>query len=378
MNYEILTGDCRETLKTLPAGSVHCVVTSPPYFGLRDYGHAGQIGLERSVDLYVGALVEVFAEIWRVLRPDGVAWLNLGDSYNGSGGAGGDYGPGGLKEGQPKYPGRRIGGLKPKDLIGVPWRVAFALQAAGWWLRADVIWAKPNPMPESVTDRPTRSHEYMFLLSKSERYFYDAVAVAEEKAESTINDSRTNDNGSRRDRGFPGAASNGGTNLGGAGGTRNRRSVWSISSEPYAGAHFAVMPTALVEPAILAGTSAHGVCEVCGAPWVRVSEREVLPAPDRINNNAFKHDAMTTHGEGAATLRNIVNRIDKGWRPSCACNAGITPATVLDPFAGSGTVGVVAIRTGRRFIGCELNPAYVDLAHDRIRGTQPALLALGD
>lgn len=251
MTYTLHLGDCLQTLKTLPAESVQTCVTSPPYFGLRNYGHEGQIGLEQTVDEYVDKLVQVFREVRRVLRDDGTIWLNLGDSYNGSGGAGGDYGPGGLKEGQPRYPGRSIDGLKPKDLIGIPWRVAFALQADGWWLRSDIIWAKGNPMPESVTDRPTKAHEYIFLLSKSAKYFYDADAIAEPcnlpDAAGVPFATRRVINGevtviSRQDRTYN------------ASGTRNKRSVWFVNTKPYSGAHFATFPEDLILPCIRAGS----------------------------------------------------------------------------------------------------------------------------
>lgn len=246
----IYTGNCLDTLRALPSGIAHCCVTSPPYFGLRDYGHAGQIGLESTVERYVEGLVEVFAEVGRVLRPDATLWLNLGDSYNGSGGAGGDYAPGGLKDGQPKFPGRKVEGLKPKDLIGVPWRVAFALQAAGWYLRADVIWHKPNCMPDAATDRPTRNHEYVFLLSKRQQYFYDHVAIldaatAPPKKAGKKNAPNRND----------------GDRVGivrGDGKTRNKRSVWTVTPKPYKEAHFAPFPPAQTWEGFLKPLRWHG------------------------------------------------------------------------------------------------------------------------
>jgi DNA modification methylase len=295
-DWEILTGDVRQRLADIPDGSVRCCVTSPPYWGLRDYGEADQIGLEQTPEAYVAELVEVFREVRRVLADDGTLWLNLGDSYNGSGGAGGDYSEGGLKDGQPKYPGRRLASLKPKDLVGIPWRVAFALQADGWWLRQDIIWHKPNPMPESVTDRCTKAHEYVFLLTKSARYYYDANAVAEPAihAGHTVKTYASGKNQSGQP--FRDTAT-GGHDVH-VGETRNRRTVWSIATKPFKAAHFAVMPEALAEPCVLAGS-----------------------APGDL---------------------------------------------VLDPFSGSGTVAVVALRNNRRFIGVELNPEYVDIANDRI------------
>lgn len=423
MDYQLLQGDCMEVLKTVPAGSIHCVVTSPPYFGLRDYGVAGQIGLERTYQLYIEKMVQVFREVRRVLRDDGTVWLNLGDSYAGSWGnyGGQNRGNGDQREitngsqmHQKAYDGKelwrpptsnKMDGIKPKDLIGVPWRVAFALQADGWYLRSDIIWHKPNPMPESVTDRPTKAHEYIFLLSKSERYFYDSEAIKEP----AVTDDMRRPYGSQgawqmdgrpveqRPNGKPRTAGNkthkyvteyeqsdSEEHRTKAGllkvadvpwFTRNRRSVWTIATKPYSEAHFATYPVDLVEPCIKAGTSAHGCCEACGAPWVRVVERDVLPPPDRINNNAFKHDAMTTHGEGAATLRNIVVRDTLGWEPSCSCGAPVVPCTVLDPFNGSGTTGVAAIGLGRNYIGIDLNPDYLAMADRRLRNTQPALIA---
>lgn len=305
MSYRILQGDCLDTLRTLPDESVHCCVTSPPYYGLRAYlpdGHADkglEIGTEQTPAEYVAKLVQVFREVWRVLRPDATLWLNLGDSYNGSGGAG------------------RIDGLKPKDLIGIPWRVAFALQADGWWLRSDCIWHKPNPMPESVTDRPTKAHEYFFLLAKSQSYFYDAEAVREPLSPDTLKKNGIGANG----KGYPvnnrsatpdvyGIKEFTGNMTPGARRSMNpnganRRSVWTVATSPYSEAHFATFPPALIEPCILAG------CPVGG--------------------------------------------------------------TVLDPFAGSGTTLATALKHGRAAIGCELNPDYVSLIHKRIGKTQPML-----
>ena len=249
MNSLILIGDARQRLAGLPAGSARTCVTSPPYFGLRDYGVDGQIGLEETPEAYVAEMVALFREVWRVLADDGTLWLNIGDSYNGSGGAGGDYSPGGLKEGQPKYPGRKINGLKPKDLIGIPWRVAFALQADGWYLRSDIIWHKPNPMPESVTDRPTKSHEYLFLLTKSPRYYYDHKAIKEE----AVGGSGTWSEKTHNARLGHGTFKKDYTPS--EDGKRNKRDVWTITTKPFKGAHFAVMPEALVEPCVLAGSA---------------------------------------------------------------------------------------------------------------------------
>ena len=311
--WEILQGDCRETLRNLQAGSVQTCVTSPPYFGLRDYGVDGQIGLEPTPAEYVEQMVQVFREVRRVLRDDGTLWLNLGDSYNAHPGQRKATDKAGEKQqtvrGAQAAPSRSVDGLKPKDLIGIPWRVAFALQADGWYLRQDIIWHKPNPMPESVSDRCTKAHEYLFLLSKSERYHYDAAAIAEAS-------SGGSPAGNKRHK-YVDAAESGMTEHRTKAGllalsgieweTRNRRSVWTIPTQPFAGAHFAVMPEALVEPCILAGCPAGGL--------------------------------------------------------------------VLDPFTGSGTVGAVARRLGREFVGAELNPDYAEMARKRIAETQPPLFA---
>jgi DNA modification methylase len=245
----ILTGDCLEVLRGLPDGMAQTCVTSPPYYGLRDYGHAGQIGLEETPDAYVARLVDVFREVRRVLRDDGTLWLNLGDSYaraGGEGGCGANAQVGNTKSGEQRRNLVPPSGYKPKDLLGIPWMVAFALRADGWWLRQDIIWHKPNPMPESVTDRCTKAHEYVFLLTKSARYFYDADSIREAPtgrtdALSVINTGADNGREKRtlKNDGTIGA---------------NARSVWPIATQPYSGAHFATMPPALAERCIKAGS----------------------------------------------------------------------------------------------------------------------------
>jgi DNA modification methylase len=330
VSWEVKHGDALELLKALPEASVQCIVTSPPYWGLRDYGVAGQLGLEATPEEYVAALVALFREARRALRPDGTLWLNLGDTYASAGGEG-EQGSRGQRFDRRHTQERLIlknliGGLKPKDLVGVPWRVAFALQADGWWLRSDIVWSKPNPMPESVRDRPTKAHEYLFLLTKSERYYYDAASIAEpvvygdhprngvpgppiqapgQPVQSGITRARREGTkkailrgvgeGYYRPNGVAGTRG-----VGAPSETRNRRSVWTITTEPFPEAHFAVMPQALVEPCILAGS-----------------------------------------------------------RPG---------DLVVDPCCGSGTVGVVALRHGRRFFGADLNPDYVAMARRRIAG----------
>jgi DNA modification methylase len=314
MTVTIRTGDCRDVLKTLPDDSVHCVVTSPPYWGLRDYGVAGQIGLERSPDAFVTEIVAVLRDVRRVLRPDGTLWLNLGDSYAASASGLGTVDnmrnstlAGGKSTGRKAHHdtakiGRIAPGLKPKDLVGIPWRVAFALQADGWWLRQDIIWSKPNPMPESVTDRCTKAHEYLFLLSKSERYYFDQDAIAEPavRAGLVLHSYGTG----AKDRQDVSETNDRRTRIGLANwnqaqpDTRNKRSVWEVCTAPFPEAHFATFPPALIEPCILAG------CPKGGA--------------------------------------------------------------VLDPFGGAGTTGLVADRLGRNAILIELNPEYAAMAQRRL------------
>lgn len=321
---QIHTGDCREVLRGMADGSVQTCVTSPPYFGLRDYGVDGQIGLEPTVDAFVEELVSVFREVRRVLADDGTLWLNLGDSYAAARGgthqpaetlAGGKngYTDGGERVNRSRHDGynptRNAAaiGLKHKDLIGIPWRVAFALQADGWYLRQDIVWHKPNPMPESVRDRCTKSHEYIFLFSKKPKYYFDAESIAEPVAASTIErlsqPTIATQKGSDR---VPGKT-NGPMKAVGTQEKRNKRSVWTVNTKPFKGAHFATFPPELITPCILAGSR-----------------------------------------EGD---------------------------TVLDPFAGAGTTGLVASRNGRNFIGIELNPEYADMARKRIHDDAPLFAA---
>lgn len=391
---EILQGDCLKILGEIPEKSIHCCVTSPPYWGLRDYGVDGQLGLEAVPDClgwatgdpcgvcYVCRLVDVFRAVWRVLRPDGTLWLNLGDSSIGS--RCGGQGPGGQLAGRAAArsranitPEKRGPGLKPKDLAGIPWRVALALQRDGWYLRSDIIWEKPTPMPEAVYDRPSRSHEYIFLLSKIRRpYFYDYAAVLE----------RASSNSHGRGTGVHPKAINADENVRGNPSyaaaitdimtVRNKRDVWRVYSAPYKEAHFATFPPALVEPCIKAGTSAAGVCADCGAPIQRLIEkREVTdgrpkPSERRKVPGAVKDNWSSPGGGRCLEVATI------GWEPGCDCGAPSTEAVVLDPFAGAGTTGLVADRLGRSAILIELNPEYCEMARRRIVDEAPLTAAV--
>ena len=388
MKHTILNGDVIDCLRSLPDACVQCVVTSPPYWGLRDYGVEGQIGLEPTPEEHVEKMVEVFREVKRVLRDDGTLWLNYGDCYCGSWGNAGHrpeidgtpsyqrekateyFNRGGWDERRETPPNQKIPGLKPKDLVGMPWRIAFALQADGWYLRSDIIWSKPNAMPESVTDRPTKSHEYVFLLAKQARYFYDADAVRERIGESVRMAASFRDGGiytnnrSFNNHGVKQKATHGDGAPSYSG--RNRRTVWEIATQPMPEAHFATFPEALVEPCIKAGTSERGACPKCGAPWRRVVEKGggTTGASWYDHSNDLERGQV---GPSSATSRGYYRR-DIGWQPSCTCGTGETvPCTVLDPFGGSGTVAKVARDLGRSSILIEINPEYVQIAKKRLR-----------
>lgn len=400
----ILQGDVLQMPRTLADESVNCIITSPPYFGLRDYNlpatdwpevtyapMAGLpeltiqpmtccLGLEDSIEAYVGHMVLVWRELWRVLRGDGVGWLNLGDSYAGSNMTGGLN----SKESSDKRKKRMfnrhpdtMSNLKPKNLCGIPWRVAFALQADGWYLRSDIIWHKKSPMPESVRDRPTKAHEYLFLLAKSDRYWYDQDAIRENFA-----DERMGNPGKYVPHHNIGRQRNDGNQIGANGewngsklGGRNRRTVWSISSTPFPGAHFAVMPEALVEPCLLAGCPAQ-VCAKCGEPWVRVVERKSsFPTKVRKDHPTRYGDTenKSAKGFGMPSINTKTKTI--GLAPTCQCSAPTRPGVALDPFFGSGTVGVVTKKNKRDYIGIELNAAYIKLAQERLNQTPSPLFA---
>lgn len=395
----VFLGDARQVLAELPSASVDCCVTSPPYWGRRDYrlppltwggelgcqhrwgnmgkrgdllpadvtrstgrigtsvppdraglsggrfcrhcgAWQGSLGQEPMPELYAEHLVEVLGHVRRVLKPTGTLWLNLGHSYAGPAAwqAADTRGGGPARSPRPHAP----AGLKAKDMVGIPWRVAMALRCDGWYLRSDVIWAKPNPMPESVRDRPTRAHEYVFLLSKSPWYYYDTEAVREPASSRYQHLAR---------RELYTAHGNGQTSRGSGSGHqvlgnlaigRNLRMVFTIATQPYRGLHVATFPTRLVDPCIHAGSSAHGCCQRCGAPWERAGPKFL------------------------------------GWRPSCDCQVSDpVPSVVLDPFAGSGTTLAVAAGLGRQAIGVELNPDYVQLIRRRCAAVTTLLKSRG-
>jgi DNA modification methylase/transcriptional regulator with XRE-family HTH domain len=469
-------------MRSLPSDSVDCCVSSPPYWGLRSYigdddpNKIHELGLEPTPEEYVENMVAIFREVRRILKPTGSLWLNLGDSYQ----------PHHTQRPRPNmglntrnartHENRMAQGLKHKDLVGIPWRVAFALQADGWYLRSDVIWSKPNPMPESVTDRPTKSHEYLFLLTKASRYYFDADAVREPPSESFLDrwgdraGLRINPKADARERNdyssVPGESS-----MGVPANGRNIRSVWNIATRPYPGAHFAVFPPELPERCIKAGSSEKGVCPECGAPWERVSRptdeyaaqstrprlhdldrealrnyilerrkamglsqqqldeamgtntavrwwegrnylgkftqlvptwdlyqrlKDVLGLDDRFDDQVrrvdqnssyrFRTERLSEKGpaETSAVTKRLgtAQRLSTGWRPSCLydssdrrlhlegcecheCLPRTTPAVILDPFGGSGTVGMVANRLSRRAILIDLNPDYLKQQMER-------------
>ena len=471
MAWKIMQGDVRAMLSGIPEKSVHCVVTSPPYWGLRDYGlppsvwggepeceHEwekfirpgrsggkkskkvqikgqenfqivpdkeqsicrkcgawfGCLGLEPTPELYVKHMVEIFRGVWRVLRDDGVVWLNLGDSYAQSGGSGsGEYQKRHKQFGKTINPGtaqnsrKAPPGLKPKDLVGIPWRVAFALQADGWYLRSAMPWLKGSAMPESVTDRPTSAVEYFFLLTKNRKYFYDVDAVRVSHTESSIKRNKYGQSKAACNQISVSREQLPGEKLNSTG--RNRRnSDWFMDSirdilegksgtllhdendipiaifcnpQPYKEAHFATFSPRLITPMILAGTSPRA-CEICGAPWERVVEKK------RINRQTGKEvlggwgnggDPADQHKGGFNSIRPETHTKTLGWQPTCTCkeNSGKARCIVLDPFAGSGTTLYVAEQYGRDSVGIELSEDYCKLIHKRMDKMQMNVFSLG-
>lgn len=405
--WQILEGDVRDVLRTLPDKRFHCCVTSPPYWGLRDYQlppsvwggdraclhewgcvvrsdkankmrgpngvqkniagtvpkEAGQycrcgawfgcLGLEPTPEQFVANMVEVFREVWRVLRDDGTLWLNLGDSYAAQGGSKSEENNYASTE---TYKDQRARtsppGLKAKDLVGIPWMTAFALRASGWYLRAENIWHKLAPMTESVVDRTTKAHEQVFLFSKRPRYYYDSMPSAEKCEEPDT---------------YP-----------------NTRTVWSLSPESFKGAHFATMPTELVRRTLITSTSECGCCQACGSPHLRAVRRECVPTrsgADSKVNRAAKSETSPYHDHTGSIVgnrdpqRHCTKKYTTGWNAGCQCEAPISPCRVLDPFSGAGTTTMVARRLGLHAVGIELNPEYAAMSRKRIRDDQPLLNA---
>lgn len=384
----ILQGDVLDRLRDLPDASVHCVVTSPPYWSLRDYNTDGQIGLEERLDClgwangepcgicWVCRMIAVFREVKRVLRPDGVCWVNLGDSYSGGGNSGKETAGFARSLGKRRTENLPQGNEIPaKNLCGQPWRAALALHADGWYLRSDVIWSKVNPMPESVTDRPAKAHEYLFMLTKSARYYYDADAVREIRGNELSADeyaARTAPGATWQSGGLGEGAGKNKIDGGGVShpNGRNLRSVWSIPSEPCPAAHFATYPQALVRPCVLASTSEKGCCPTCGAGWKRTTknaaEYDAVKRSGGIRSNA-RETLGLTRGTGNPSVSRAF--WTTGWQPSCKCphtETDLIPAIVLDPFSGSGTTGLVALALGRNYVGIELNPAYIEISRKRL------------
>jgi DNA modification methylase len=370
--------DAFEFFKALPSNYASCIVTSPPYWGLRDYGVNGQIGLEPTLKEFIDSLVALFREARRVLRDDGTLWVNMGDGYANDGKWGGSTSGKHAKALHGKSgPGRqkRVTGFKPKDLIGQPWRLAIALQDDGWYLRNDIIWSKPNPMPESAKDRFTKSHEYVFLLTKSERYWFDLEAVKEPAVDG--NNRGTFLGGTNRLRkaniqsgehvpSDKGASRQLATH-------RNRRTVWTIAIEQAEIAHYATFPTKLIEPMILAGCP-EKICCTCGKPWKR--HVEVIGGA----TGKSWHDHASDLGAGQSQpkpefsnskVQRTYKRVDHGLKPACECNADTRAGIVIDPFMGSGTTALVARKHGRHYLGCDLNPEYIAGARKRLTQADP-------
>lgn len=443
-------GDCRDLLRQIPEGSVHCVVTSPPYWGLRDYGlpatvwggdpacaHAwgetlpgnsgddygeqqgvfgreqgygrhcprgaycsrcgawsGALGLEPTMAQHLRNIVEVFDLVRRALHSTGTLWLNYGDAYaqGGRAATAAELQADRERADREEYPTEAFAGyagwnraagtaspeLRPKQLLGLPWRIAFALQEAGWWLRSDCIWHKPNAMPESVRDRPARDHEYVFLLTKSPRYFYDRQAVKSVSKHAGQRVSLGEKSLSRRQAAGKGVEPSGNGKADSVVVTagKNLRTVWQINTEPTLEAHFATFPRSLVRRCLLAGSSAAGACAACLAP-VRPIYETLDPDPEwqkacggPYNGTAQKDYAAARAQDPSATKARILESLRPrrliGSEPSCTCAAGVVRSRVLDPFTGSGTTGVVCAELERDFLGLELNPEYCALANERV------------
>lgn len=389
-------GDSLQVLRGLPSNSVQCVVTSPPYYALRDYGVDGQIGLEETPELFIAKLVDLFKEVRRILRSDGTCWVNMGDSYAND----------------------SKNGVKPKDMLCIPWMLALALRSDGWYLRQDIVWHKKSPMPESVRDRCCKAHEYIFLLTKSQRYFYDHIG----SQEPTTGNAHARGNGlNAKAKSVPGGDHRNrpkqnesfSSAVNAIVATRNMRSVWSLASYALKSAHFAAYPPELVRRCLLAGVSQKGCCPNCGKPWIRITERTRRPTRPGVNNKQHfcsgrqsgsgthltqvhntpeshpksKHDSMADRGAtpfrptefgNRDPYRHVTEVVTTGWHPACkcdpladGCNESLKggylpePCTVLDPFHGAGTTWKVCQRLGLKYIGIELNEEYLKLSVER-------------
>lgn len=332
MSIEILQGDCVESLKKLEDQSINTCITSPPYYNLRNYNdESKQLGMENTPEEFVENLVNVFREVKRVLRDDGTVWLNLGDSYG-----------------------------KNKQLTGIPWRVAFALQQDGWYLRQDIIWHKPNPMPESVKDRCTKAHEYIFLLSKSPKYYFDNESI---KEDAKYPQGPNSPQSIKKGKGEFGMDTRGGLSKIGAIAKKNKRSVWTVTTKPFKGAHFATFPKDLIEPCVLAGCP-EKMCVDCGKPYERVMQQ---PKPLEVKRGRRAGTDDRLIGGVLDKYKRENPPIDLGVQKQCDCETNETKSgTVLDPFGGSGTTGIVAAQHNRNAVLLELNQEYIDLAKERI------------
>jgi len=418
--WHVECGDALAVLRTLPAGCVQCCVCSPPYYSLRDYGVEGQIGLEDTPAEFVGRLVEVFREVRRVLRDDGTLWLNIGDSYCNAGSRNNGTGLDGKRRGgmsdtdgtwedaagtyRDVRHALKESGIKHKDRMGIPHMLVFALRGDGWHWRDEIVWAKKTPMPESVTDRTTKAHEFVFLLTKRPSYFYDAEAIKTasrepgrtvrlgEKSLSRYSGGMTGNAGpevasvtnptSSNKRSvwsvdderalFDWLAANAPDALARfADESRNRKDVWKVSFHPYSGAHFATFPPALVETCVKAGTSEHGCCADCGSPYRRVTSRQQLKRTRP--RDYVKRTGEEGTGNSCANTVAGVSVETLGWEKTCRCEGGgePIPCLVLDPFSGAATTVLVATRLGRRAVGIELNPAYAEMGRRRVREDNP-------
>ena len=379
---KVYWGDCRDSMRQMKLENVkvQTCVTSPPYYGLRDYGHEGQIGNEQTPQEFIDNLVEVFACVWDVLVDDGTLWVNLGDSYY-------NYRPGkgqalnkqtvsNTNQDLPQTCARRgnkLDGYKEKDLMGMPWRLAFALQDFGWYLRQDIIWHKPNPMPESVKDRCTKSHEYIFLLSKKPQYYFDHLAIQEPSKDVSLERAKSSWNPSKLNVSIDGPKNESFDTMGDrwVKEMANKRDVWTVNTKSYKGSHFATFPEELIEPMILAGSSSKGHCPKCFTRWKQIKtdngeRRQVEVYTSQSTKNYDDAKAQNPSDTKRRILESMSKIYNYQWSANCDCGLEPVADIVLDPFFGSGTTGQVSQQLGRKWIGCELNKDYEKLQNERI------------